>query len=388
VGLIVQGAVTRTGDKVRVTAQLIDAKTDTHIWAGTYNAVGASDIIALQSTIATEIAQEVSVHVTADERTRLSAYHPTNPEAYESFLQGRYHLNRRTPRDLALAADFFDRAIELDSTFAPAFAGIADCYAVRAMWNWDTSQNTFPRARHACEAALRADPNLADAYASLAMVQLFYDWDWTSAEKSFRKAIALNPNYAIAYHWYGLALMSLGRYDEAIRRQKQAVDLDPFSPIMLATLGQAYDMNGQYELASECVDRAFDVFPTFGYAALAKSWIAYHQEHYSEAVEYSKKALELKVDRAEVMLVAGLIKQGDQVGAKLALEEGLARGAPYHVRAALYAYYGDMQHAFEMAQLAVEAREWFVVAFRSRWMEPLREHPMFDDLLNNAAAIK
>ncbi len=389
VSVIVEGAVIRTGDKLRVTAQIIDARTDDHLWAGTFSSDEPGDIIELQSQIATEIAQQVSVHMTSAERSRLGAYRPADPEAYEAFLQGRYHLNRRTPQDLALAADHFNRAIERDSTFAQAYAGIADCYAVSAMWNWDTSHNTFPRARYACRTALRIDPDLADANASLAIIQLYYDWDWTAAEKSFKKAIELNPNYAIAYHWYGLALMTLGHYEDAIKRHKQACNLDPLSPIMLVTLSQAYDMNGDYELANESLDRAFELFPSFGYAWLARSWVQYHQGRYAEAVESSRKAMSFKVDRAEVMLVASLVKLGDTQAAAQALQEALAREtAPFHVRAALYAYYGDMPHAFEMAERAIDEREWFVVAFRSRWMEPLRDDPKFEELLKERAPIK
>jgi eukaryotic-like serine/threonine-protein kinase len=389
VDVVVEGAVLRSGDQVRVTAQLIDAASDNHLWAESYNAVNVRDIISLQSTVASEIAQEVSVRVTKDEKARLGAGRSTQPEAYESFLQGRFYFNRRTPQDIAKAVSYFTRAIELDSTFAPAFAGIADCYTVRAMWNWDTSQNTFPRARYASERALRIDPFLADAHASLAMVQLFYDWDWESAEQSFRGAIELNPNYATAYHWYGLALMTLGRYEEAIRRMKQACDLDPFSPVMLVTLSQAYDMSSQYDLALATVDRALEQFPEFGLAWLAKSWIAYHQQRYQDAIEYSKTAMSLKVDRAEVILVASLARMGNQAEAKRALDVALARdGVSYHIRAALYAYYGDLDRGIEMAEKAIEAREWFVVAFRSRWMEPLRADPRFLELLKHRVGIK
>lgn len=389
VGVIVEGAVLRSGDQIRVTAQLIDAKSDNHLWAETYNAVDVSDVILLQSTVASEIAREVSVRVTSDERARLKASGPTHPEAYESFLQGRFHFNRRTPQGIANALDHFNQAIALDSTFAPAFAGIADCYTVRAMWNWDTSQNTFPKARHAAERALRIDPELADAYASLAMVQLYYDWDWTAAEAGFRKAMDLKPNYATAYHWYGLSLMMLGRYEEAIRRMKQASDLDPFSPIMLVTLSQAYDLSGQYDLALQSVDRAFELFPEFGFAWLAKSWIAYHQQRYQDAIEYSKTAMALKVERAEVILVASLLKLGDRAGARLVLDNTLARvDVSYHIRAALYAYYGDLTRAVEMSDRAIDNREWFVVAFRSRWMEPLQTDPRFQELLRRRVGIK
>jgi serine/threonine-protein kinase len=389
VAVIVEGAVLRSGDQVRVTAQLIDAASDNHLWAQTYSEVDVSDVISLQSKVASEIAQEVSVRVTPDERARLDSGGSAHPDAYDAYLQGRFYFNRRTSQDMARAIDYFTQAIAFDSAFAPAFAGIADCYTARAMWNWDSSHNTFPRARYACERALRIDPDLAEAHASLAMVQLFYDWDWTAAEASFRRAIDLNPNYATAYHWYGLALMSLGRYPDAIRRMQEACELDPFAPIMLVALSQAYDMNGQYERALESVDRAFELFPEFGYAWLAKSWIAYHQGRFQEAVDCSRTAMSLHIDRAEVILVAALAGLGDRDGAKRALDDALSHeGLAYHVRAALYAYHGDLDRAFEMAELAIGNREWFVVAFGSRWLEPLHDDPRFRDLMRGRLAIK
>ncbi len=388
---IVRGSVTRSADRVRVTAQLIDAGSDNTLWAESYDSVNVANVIDLQSQVALEIASQVSVHVTPAERERLRApdQETPHPQAYEAYLQGRYYFNRRTPQDITTALEYFKNAIAMDPRLARAFAGIADCYTVRAMWNWDTSQNTFPLARDASERALAIDPQLAEAHASLAMVELFYDWNWSAAEASFRQSIKLNPNYATAYHWYGLSLLSLGRYDDAIKRMKQACDLEPFSPIMLVNLSQAYDLAGQYQPASEAVDRAFKLFPEFGYAWLAKSWIAFHEKRYEDAMECARTAMRMHVDRAEVMLVAGLDGLGRREEAGAALDAALASGkAAYHVRTCLYAYHGDTARAIAMAREAISRREWFVVAFRSRWFEPLHQDPAFDALLKESAPIK
>ncbi|HEX6791445.1 MAG TPA: protein kinase, partial [Candidatus Krumholzibacteria bacterium] len=227
VGWIVEGSVTRYGNQVRITAQLIDAKKDQHLWAQEYKANDVTDLMDVQSRIAAEIARQVSVHVKPEDQARIDAVQTRHAEALDVYLQGRERFNRRMPADITAALDYFNQAIAIDSTFAQAFAGIADCYTVRAMWNWDTSQNTFPRARYASERALQIDPMLAEAHASRAMVQLYYDWDWKAAEVSFKTAIGLNPNYATAYHWYGLALMSLGRYGDARDKLERAVRLDP-----------------------------------------------------------------------------------------------------------------------------------------------------------------
>jgi len=387
---VVRGSVTRSDDRVRVTAQLIDARTDNHLWAETYDSVNVANVLDLQSQVALAIAKEVSVHVTKAERKRvLESGTVAHPQALEAYMQARYYFNRRTPQDITTALEYFKNAIEMDSQLAPAFTGIADCYTVRAMWNWDTSQNTFPLARDASERALAINPRLAEAHASLAMVELFYDWNWTAAETSFKRAIALNPNYATAYHWYGLALLSLGRYDDAIKQMKRACDIEPFSPVMLVNLAQAYDLAGNYDLANQSVDRAFKVFPEFGYAWLAKSWIDFHQQRYEDAVVAARTAMKMHVDRSEVMLVAGLDALGKHDEATAVLNETLAReNLRYHVRAALYAYHGDKSEAITMAHQAIEQREWFVVAFRSRWYEPLQNEASFETLLKKYAPIK
>ena len=386
---VVEGSVVRASGRIMVTAQLIDAATDNHLWAGSFSTADTSNVIELQSRLAMEIAQQLKGHLSPQDRQRFRLKAPpVNPEAYEAYLQGRFYFNRRLPADIAKALDYFTHAIDVDPNYAPAYAGIADCYTVRAMWNWDTSQNTFPRARYACQQALRIDPELSEAHASLAMVQLFYDWDWTAAEKSFRRSIELNQNYATAYHWYGLALLSLGHYGDAIKRMEKACELDPFSPIMLVTLSQAYDLDGQYDKATEKADKALTVFPEFGYALLAKSWIAYHRGRYQEAVDCASKAMRAHVGRSEVMLVAGLDGLGEKAEAEKALQEAVARSdVPYHVRAALYAYNAEPDSALAMTGRAIAAHEWFVVAFRSRWFEPMQKNSSFRALLKDQAPI-
>lgn len=387
---VVRGTVTRSDDRVRVTSQLIDARTDNILWAETYDSVNVANVLDLQSQVALAIAREVSVHVSKAERARvLERGTVAHPEALEAYMQGRYYFDRRMPQDITTALEYFKSAIGMDPQMAEAFAGIADCYTVRAMWNWDTSQNTFPLARDAAERALAINPQNAQAHASRAMVQLFYEWNWTEAEASFKRSIAINPNYATAYHWYGLAFLSLGRYKDAIEQMEKACEIEPYSPVMRVNLAQAYDLGGDYENARKSVDHAFKLFPEFGYAWLAKSWIDFHQQHYEDAVKAARTAMGMHVDRSEVMLVAGLDALGKHDEATAALNEALSReNVRYHVRAALYAYHGDKTEAITAAHQAIEQREWFVVAFRSRWYEPLQDDPSFETLLKSYAPIK
>ncbi|MDH4038111.1 MAG: protein kinase [Candidatus Krumholzibacteria bacterium] len=386
---VVEGAVLRSGDEVRITAQLIDAVDDIHMWAGSYDAPTSGDIIALQSQLATKIVREVSVRITPDEQARLKTSGAVDPGALDAYLRGRDSFNRRTPADVAAAIEWFDLAIAFDSTFAPPLAGLAACHIIRGMWNWDKATVAFPNAREASERALRLDPLLAEAHASLAMVQLFFDWDWTAAETSFRTAIGLEPSNAIAYHWYGLCFMMLGRYDRAIEQQMKAVDLDPNSPIMRTILAQAYDMKGQYEQATREIERVLDMYPEFGLAWFVRSWIAYHEHRYPDAIEYARKARALRVERAEVPMLASMVKLGDDQAARDVLADLFKQErVQYHTLAAMYAYYGNIDRALDLTEQAIQAHEWFVVGLRCRWMEPLRDNPRFQKLLREQVPIR
>ena len=211
VDAVVEGSVLRSGDKVRITAQLIDARADKHLWARSFER-SARDVLALQADLASAIAREINVQVTPSERTRLSGVRNVNPDAYDAYLRGRYFFNRPSDDNLKKAIEQYEAAVALSPNFAPAYSGLSDAY-LWAGYNegFMTAAEGKRRAMTAAKKAVGLDPDSAEAYASLATFKLFYERDWAGCERDFRKSISLNPNYAFAHDQFGMALAFQGR---------------------------------------------------------------------------------------------------------------------------------------------------------------------------------
>ena len=229
VDAIVEGTVQRSENRMRITANLLHAPSDRHLWAERYER-DLRDVLALQGEVARAIASEIEIKVTPNEQLRIGGSRPVNPEAYDAYLRGRYQWNMRTEESLEKATEYFQKAIEKDPRYAPAYAGLADCYAIFGDNGFRRPREVFPQARTAAMRALEIDPTLAEAHTSLASVMKAYEWDWAGAEREFRRAIELNPNYSTARQFHGELLESVGRYEEAIAELKRACQLDPFAP--------------------------------------------------------------------------------------------------------------------------------------------------------------
>jgi TolB-like protein/DNA-binding winged helix-turn-helix (wHTH) protein len=202
VDAVVEGTVTHSGDRVRITAQLIEAKADKHLWAESYER-DLKDVLALQDEVARAIAREIKITLTPQEQTRLSGRRTVNPEAYQSYLKGRFYWRKFTAADFAKSIDYYQQALDADPTYAPAYAGLADAYALGSLGGGGKApKETIPKAREAAAKALELDNSLGEAHLSLALVRTYYDWDWSGADQEFKRAIELNPNYAEAHHFY------------------------------------------------------------------------------------------------------------------------------------------------------------------------------------------
>jgi TolB-like protein/DNA-binding winged helix-turn-helix (wHTH) protein/Tfp pilus assembly protein PilF len=261
VDAVVEGSVLRSGDRVRITAQLIRTATDRHIWAEAYDG-DLKDVLALQARVAEAITNRVKLNLTAEESGRLRRAPTVNPEAFDLYLRGRYAWNQRNTESFGKAVEYFNQAIEKDPNFALAYSGLADSYTLLALYGEGVTGMT--NAKAAAEKALRLDGTLAEAHTSLAAVKVLHDWDWQGAEQEFHRAIELNPNFAQAHHWYGnLLLGPEGRHDEAIAELERAQQLDPFSPILKADTGFAYFLAGQYDLALQEYQRVLATNPHF-----------------------------------------------------------------------------------------------------------------------------
>jgi TolB-like protein/DNA-binding winged helix-turn-helix (wHTH) protein len=261
VDAVVEGSVLRSGDRVRITAQLIRAASDRHIWAESYDG-DLKDVLSLQARVAEAITNQVKLNLTAEESSRLRRAPAVNPEAFDLYLRGRYAWNQRNPEGFGKAVEYFNQAIEKDSKFALAYSGLADCHTLLTLYGGGPSNMT--EAQAAAEKALQLDRTLAEAHTSLAAVKVLRDWDWHGAEQEFHRALELNPNFAQAHHWYGnLLLGPEGRHEEAIGELQRAQELDPLSLIIKADTGFAYFLAGRSDLALQAYQKVVATNPNF-----------------------------------------------------------------------------------------------------------------------------
>jgi TolB-like protein/DNA-binding winged helix-turn-helix (wHTH) protein/Tfp pilus assembly protein PilF len=383
---IIEGSVLRSGDQVRITAQLIYAPRDQHLWAEEYQRY-VRDVLYLQREVARDIAEQVRVTLTPNEQKRLATAGAVDPVAYESYLRGRSFWNQRSEASLLKAIDQFNKAIEADSGYAPAYSGRADCYTTLGYLSYLDPFDAFPRARDAATKALALDPSLAEAHASLAYYNLYHAWNWTEAENEFKKAIELNPNYATAHDWYSYYLMAMGRFDEAWKEVNRAHELDPLSVTISTDIGFNYYYRRSYDEAINQLRSTLAVSPKF---PLAHLWLgrAYQQKKmYAEAIdEFNKTDAALP---GWVVTIAGMGhaygEWGHQAEAKQVLVRlnEMARGkyvTPYGV-ALVYAGLGDKDQAFAWLNKAVAGRShWLVWLNRDPRWDRIRTDPRFDDL--------
>jgi TolB-like protein/DNA-binding winged helix-turn-helix (wHTH) protein/Flp pilus assembly protein TadD len=295
VDAIVEGTVARAGDRLRITANLVQASPERHIWAETYER-NLSDVIALQNDVARSITQQIQVQLTPEEHVRLSASHPVDPEAYRLYIKGRYFWIKRNRESFDRAIDYFQQAINRDPTYAAPYSGLADCYVLFGS-SFDVGggapNEVQPKAKAAALKALEFDNSLADAHNSIAYVKLTYEWDWTGAEEGFRRSLALNPGYAHGHHWYAHLLLSSGRREEALAESTRALELDPVSPIINLHLGWHYLYTQQYDQAIEQLAKTLELDRDY---ALAHWYLglAYEQKRmYTDAFRELSRAKEL-----------------------------------------------------------------------------------------------
>jgi len=287
VDAVVEGAVARSDNRVRITAQLIRASSDQHLWANSYERE-VSDILALQTEIAAAVARELRVEL-ALQMPATTSPRPLNQEAYAEYLRGRYAWNLRREPALLEAVQHFESAIRLDPQFAQAYSALADCHTALGYLNARSPEETFPNARLAAQKALDLDNSLAEPHASLAYYYLYYERDWHAAEAEFRKAIELNPNYAVAHDWYGVYLTARGRWSDALTEMKKARELDPLSLPISTDEGFSLYYSGNYDAAIKSLQETLTKDPGFPVAHL---WLgrAYEEKGmYPEAVaEFDK----------------------------------------------------------------------------------------------------
>jgi tetratricopeptide (TPR) repeat protein len=292
VDAVVEGTVLRSGNRVRITAQLILASSDKHLWAQSYEGE-FRDTLAVQNKVARAIAEQIRIKLNPQEQTELKKASTLNPEAYEAYLKGRYFWNKRTSEGLKTAVDYFSQAIEKDPNYAQAYTGLADSYALMGDWEYGVlaPAEAFPKAKIAAAKALALDNTLGEAHTSLAFVLDLFDWDWKSAEKEYRLAVELSPSYATAHQWYAWHLIVLGRNSEAVNEMRRAESLDPLSLIIGADMADILLVARLYDESIQQSRKTMEMDPRFGVAHYQLGQ-AFAQKHlYNEAIAELQKAI-------------------------------------------------------------------------------------------------
>jgi TolB-like protein/DNA-binding winged helix-turn-helix (wHTH) protein/Tfp pilus assembly protein PilF len=305
VDAVVEGTILRAGDRVRITAELVQVSTDRHLWADTYEG-DMNNILALQSRVAAAIVNEIRVNLTPEEQQRLTSPPVVNPQAYEDYLKGRYYWNKRSEEGLIKAVGYFQSATEKDPQYALAYAGLADCYdllATTIIGSMPTGE-AAPRARGAALRALEIDGSLVDAQLTLASIKLNYDWDWRGAESAFKQVVAMNPNHATAHQRYSLYLAAMGRHPESFREIQRALELDPLSISINFSYGWRLYFARQYDQAIQQLKATIDLDPDFVLAHLVLGQAYEEKGQYAQALEELKKAVELSPNSP--LMLAGL----------------------------------------------------------------------------------
>ena len=385
VDAVVEGSVLRSGNRVRITAQLIRAADDRHLWAQSYERE-MSDIFSLQGTVAEAIAGEIKGRLTAQEQARLTSRPPLNPRAYLAYVRGRYFWNKRNEETLKTAVTYFEEALREDPGYARAYSGLADSYFYLGYaFGRVPPREAMPKAKAAALKALALDDTLAEAHTSLALVTFFYDWDWTVAEREFRRAIELNPNYATAHHGYAILLTAMQRSDESIAEVRRALEADPLSLPVNNIVGLLLQLNGRGDEAIEQYRKTLEMDPTFAepVTGLANAYVQKGRE--AEAREQFLKAAALSG------LNVPELRRAYDVGSLRGLREHQARA---HVRAGWdgwhwsatdlalsYAVLGRRDEAMKLLEKAYAARSGSLVWIGDDDWKLMRSDPRFQDLL-------
>ncbi len=387
VDAIVEGSVLRAGDKVRITAQLIDARSDRHLWAKSFER-SSRDVLALQDELASAIAREIHVQLTPAEQSRLTRAQSVNPEAYDAYLKGRYYFNRPSDENLKSAIARFEEAIALDPSFAPAHSGLSDAY-LWAGYNegFLTASEARPKAKAAAEKAIQLDDQSAEGHASLGTFKLFYEYDWAGSEREFRRAFALNPNYAFAHDQFGLGLAFQGRFDEAIAEGRRAVELDPLSPQVPVDLTIALAWQGQYQAAKEQTRRAAELDPTYFFSPFEDGWIDLQAGKVKDAIPQFQKAKAMESPAfVSAWLAYAYGASGNRARALAELEELKKlslRGSVTAFNMALVSL-GSGDHARALSYLEqayASDTQWLGWLKNDRVFDPLRSEPRFIALM-------
>ena len=374
---IVEGTVQRSGKRLRISAQLLHAPTDTHLWAESYDR-DLRDVLALQSEVAQAIAREIRIKLTPVDQARFAEARPVDPEAYEAYLKGRYHWNRRSGEGLKKGLQYFQQAVAKDPNYAAAYLGLADCLSVLGWTGFVAPDEGCGKAGGLIVQALEIDRGSGEAHASLGFATMLYDYDFTTAEREFERSIELSPRYATAHQWFGLYLALMARFEEGYTELKRAVRLDPHSLMIRVTLGFVCWCGRRYDEAIEQFEKVLETDPNFLWAHCDMGFTFADHSMYERAIAAGRKAVELSQAAptfvallGDEYAVAGQLGEAKKILKQLQ-ELSKQQYVTSYVVARIYAAVGETD----------EALRWLETAYQERaaWMVILKVDPRFDHM--------
>src|SRR5215831_16542378 len=384
---VVEGSVIRVGNRVRITAQLIRAPTDVHLWAKSYER-DLGDALALQDEVARAIADEIRVKVTPEQQSRLSSSRHVNPEAHDAYLRGLFYWNKRGRADLEKAIGYFNQAIILDPNYALPYAGIAQSYIPLTYFGYVRGDDVRSMVATALTRALELDDSLAEAHTALGSAKHFYEYDWAGAEREFRRAIELNPNYATAHQWYAQMLGCEGRREEALAEHKHALALDPFSLIIISGTGHRFYRLRRYDEAVEALKNAVEMDDNFASTHWNLGLVYAQQKDFPAAIKELQKADALLQSNALTLGALGYTyaASGDTIRAGTVLlrleNQAKHQYVDPEAYALVYVGLGNKDRAFQWLNRAIDDRQGWVTFIKAEpLLDNLRSDPRFDDLL-------
>lgn len=392
---ILEGSVQKAADQVRVNVQLINAPNDTHLWAETYDRKLA-DIFRIESGIVKTIADMLGAKLTASEKRAIAAQPTDSSEVHEFYLKGRYFWKKRTAKDFKIAISYFQQAIDEDPNYVLAYAGLAHSYGLLSGFGGARPDESFPQAKIAAKKALALDDTLAEAHTALAHILYAYDLDFDGSIREFRRAIELNPNYAMAHHWYGLGpLAKSGQFNEAIAELKRAVELDPLSLIINADLGETYYLARRYDEAIEQQRKTLAMDRSFFYAYWKLGWALEAKGALAAAIEEYQKARALNDDPSILaQLGHAYASAGNRIEAVKILEQlkelSKQRYVSVYSFAIVYLGLGDKEEALRCLEKSYQDRSGFDIApiKVDPFLDPLRGDPRFEALVQKVFSKK
>jgi TolB-like protein/Flp pilus assembly protein TadD len=386
-GSIVEGSIRKAGNRVRITAQLIQAESDRHVWSQSYDR-DLTDVFAIQGDIAEKVAEALKVQLLSKEKKNIEKKATSSPEAYTLYLKGRHFWNERTEAAVKKAIQYFEQAVKIDPNFAMAYSGLADSYLIMSDYYWMDPPEAGLLAKGYATRALEIDDALAEAHASLGLFHQ-QSWEFSSAERELKRAIELKPNYPASYHWYAIQLSFLNKFEDAGEMLKRAIDLDPYSRILNLSTGASLFYLRRYEQAIEQLDNVIESNPDFAAPHLWKSAVCVQMHKFADAIEEGKKSSELDNGSSNTKLNLAWIyaSAGDKESAVRMMDEAMSKKKGYISPAQVGTVkflLGQKDEAFALFQKALESRDSTLLYLRgSPTFEECQSDPRWREIERN-----